>query len=265
MKKQALLWMALVAVLLSLSGCQKNAKSHIQEMVEETNRQCPIPTGIGTFDRIDYADDVVTFEYTIDNQIVTIDKLNEKKKEARKIFANNLSRGGIVKEVLKEIAQADATLRLHMTEKGSMAEATFNFTEDELQQIANTPSGNDDETILQSAAMMLNLISPVEVDEVTIMTGGELTSSEFIYQYEIDDQNLPISTLTPEVIATLKANHAAQLRMQLSLPAGADLRQCLQACVNTHRSLTCRYTGKNTGRVIEYGHTPEEIKTMMGQ
>lgn len=257
----------LLTVLLSLSllltiSCFNNSKSRLSRMIAAANKECPIETGIGTFDHIDYTNNKVTFEYTINSPMLSVDKFNKNPDASRKIFANNLTKGS-VNEVLKEIVEAGASFCISIREEGTPAKASFDFSQEELKQIMSSPSQDDNETILVSEAMMLDLMAPVEVDEATVIKGGDLTSSAFIYQYEYDDRAVTASMLTKETIARLKEQHGEQLKMQLRTPAGVALKKCLQACIKTGRSLDNHYEGKNTGHVFEYGFSPSELEQLI--
>ena len=265
MKKQLILWLAMIAVALPLStGCFNNSKSRLSRIIAEVNRDCPVNTGIGTFDRIDYVNDTVVFMYTLDNPMMSVDKLKKKKAEARKIFANNLYKGS-VNQVLQEIVSAGATLRLHIGEVLSTDAIEFGFSKEQLQQAIAAPAKDDDETLLQSEAMMLNLMSPVVVDQYTTIIGGEKSPKAFTYLYTYDDASISSSFLTKEYIQTLKESHARQLVSQMKTPGGKALKTCLQACVNTHRSLSTHYEGEKTGHVFEYSFSPEELSSLISR
>lgn len=263
MKKQILFWVAWVAIILSLPvGCLKNPKMRLNNIIAEANKQCPIHTGIGTFDRIDYDDDVVTFEYTIDNPMMSVDKFILKKAEARKIFANNITKGS-TKQVLQEIVNGGASLRIQIRDVLSTKTASFDFTVEQLQDVLNTPPGNDDETALRGEEMMLNLIAPVDVDEYAKIIGGQLTPTSFTYLYSYDDERISPANFSASAIAAIKDTQGKQLISQLRADGGNVLKKFFQACINTKRSMTHLYRGEKTGHVFEYSFSPSEIESII--
>ncbi|MBR5687059.1 MAG: hypothetical protein IKX36_03780 [Prevotella sp.] len=258
MKKNYIAFMAWAVIAVMLTGCLTNKKSRLHRAIAEANKECPVETGIGTFDRIDYEGDVVTFVYTVDHDVISVDKLKAKEEGAKQVFSNNLTKEG-VKPLLHEIVGVDASLCLDITDANSKAHMDIDFTTDELKKLLRKPVGNNNDVILQGEVMMTNLMTPAEVDFVTVLDSISLTKTKFIYHYTYDDNVLTADKITDAAVEQLKQENLNGIITMMRAPSGDNLKSCMEACVNTDRTLYHIYRGKNGGKPFQYSFSPDEL------
>lgn len=258
MRKNFILFAAWAFIAVMFTGCSKISQARLYQAIEEANKECPIETGIGTFDRIDYDGDIISFVYTIDNDLISVDKLKVKRNEAKQVFSNNLSKG-TVRALLQEIVKAKAALRLDITDARSAAHMDIDFTPEELQGILQRPAGNDYELTLQSETMLTNLMTPTEIDFVTVLDSVSLSKTEFTYHYTYDDEQLTADKITATTVGQLKEEHLAGFIQMMRTPAGESLMNCLKACCETDRKLHHIYKGANGGKPFDYSFSPQEL------
>ena len=242
-----------------MTSCFNNAKARLGKIVEEANKECPVPTGIGMFERIDYDGEIITFVYTIDNDMVSVDKLKENKDAAKDIFSNNLSKES-VRLMLQEMANAEVALRMELTDTRSGAHMNVNFAPNELKEILKSPPGDENELTLQSEMMLANLMTPTVIDFATVLDSIALTPTAFIYEYTYDDTQIQPSMITDEAVSQLKYEHLQQLADEMRKESAGTLKRRTKACCETNRSFVSNYTGKNTGKTFQYIHSPEELR-----
>ena len=259
MRKNYLLFAAWAAMVIMFASCFNNAKARLGKIVAEVNKECPVPTGIGMFERVDYDGEIITFVYTIDNDMVTVDKLKQKKAEAKKVFSNNLSKK-TVRQLLQEMVKAKVALRMDLTDVRSSTRMNIDFAPNELEEILKNPPGDDNELTLQSEVMLANLMTPTDIDFATVLDSVTLSKTEFTYEYTYDDTQIKPTMITEEAVSQLKSEHFQQLVEMMRLESGATLKSCIKACCETNRTFVNVYTGKNTGKVFQYSHSPKELE-----
>ena len=234
-------------------GCQNENQKQLQQLIGELNAECPIPLGaIGQMDNAKYANDVVTFNYTLAGS-VDINSFRNKGEQFHQFMLDNYRTNSDegFRQLLQAIVAADASLDVVFGVEGDSYK--LHFTNEELSQ--NVPSFvGDPETYLQSALQTTRMQLPLTYSEGVVCTNVELDSHYFTYYFDCDEALLSIADMQRSVVE----NHEGMKEM-ITSSSDPSFIKMMNMLKETHRGLRYRYQGSTTGEVAEVAIEADEL------
>ena len=130
----------LASVVLMLLSCDSNGakKTLLKNDVEKIQKELPVRLGsMGDLTTVTYEDDVVTLTYLLNEKLNDIDGLIKDTTLVKENFQCMVARNNVFQKMVKEIADADASLVLNYKGKTSGKVASVTISKEEM---ANTDS-----------------------------------------------------------------------------------------------------------------------------
>lgn len=173
------------AVALTIVSCASNNK--LQKLVEEANRICPFDIGGSvTMDMVSYADETVTFYYTVSKSVMDVEKIRENEEDYRQNMLVNYTNSNDrnLKLLLDAIIEADADLEVVYSNPG---EESFRsrFSANELKD--STPAKKDPVALLESNLNATKAQLPMSIANGMALTDVLIENGYWVYVYECDE------------------------------------------------------------------------------
>lgn len=238
--KQNIFLATLVAFITLLTSC---GESKLQKIVEATNMECPMSMGtLGEVTSIELEDGSVVFNYSVNENVVNIDFLNEKpdmmKRNAAMMFK---SPTGDIKMMFDALEEENAGLILRYKGKSSGKIASISLSRKEIVELGNSTDEKDPEIVLESQVETTNAQCPMQIAPGMVITHLSIESDCVVYNVECDESSYSI--------AAIRSNkeQVKQGIINSIDPNDPTMAMFIKICKDAEKDIAYRYIGDNSG------------------
>lgn len=184
----------LVALVTLLASC---GESKLQKIVETANMECPMSMGtLGEVTSIELEDGNVVFNYSVNENVVNIDFLNENpdmmKRNAAMMFKNPT---GDIKMMFDALEEENAGLILRYKGKSSGKIASISLSRKEIVELGNSTDEKDPEAVLEAQVETTNAQCPMQIAPGMIITHLSIEGDCVVYNVECDESSYSIAAI----------------------------------------------------------------------
>lgn len=252
----------LATLLVTITSCDKSAASKVllQKQIEDTQKKLPISMGaMGTMSSITYNDDVVTFTYILNERLSDIKVLMEDSLLIKENFQCLVARNNAMQQMVKEIASAEANLRLKYKGRTSGKVATVTISNTELSDTENfifTPE--------KAAQKLVDNCVNIEKKKIPINNlNGSHTTDEF---WEDNTLVYVITFKKGYSISAFEENKAnIHTQMGMALANQATAQSFIEAMISINRSICYRIKVEGSDGNVDINFSPSELKTILAR
>ena len=262
MKRIACNVLMLASIVVMLLSCDSNvAKKTLLKMdVEKTQKELPIKLGsMGDLSAITYEDDVVTITYLLNEALNDIDGLTKDTILVKENFQCLVSRNNAMQKMVKEIADADASLILKykgMT-SGKMASVTISK-----EELANT-----DKFILKGTAAAEKLVENITRLERNRMPTDVGSGMKIIDAFWEGDNYVYLASLDKSIysIEGLRMANKNDMKQGViaALSSDPSSRTFIEAMITVRKNICYRYQIEGSKDHVDVLISYSELKSVL--
>lgn len=252
----------LATMLVTFTSCDKSAASKVmlQKQIEETQKRLPMSMGaMGTMSTITYNDDVVTFTYILNERLSDIKVLMDDSLLIKENFQCLVARNNAMQQMVKEIASAEANLRLKYKGRTSGKVATVTISNSELADTENfifTPE--------QAAQKLVENCVNIEKKKIPVNNlNGSHTTDEFW------EDNTLVYVITFKKGYSIKAFEANKsnihTQMRMALASQTAAQSFIEAMISLNKSICYRIKVEDSEGNVDITFSPSELKTVFAR
>lgn len=202
----------LVALVTLLASC---GESKLQKIVEASNMECPMSMGtLGEVTSIELEDGNVVFNYSVNENIVNIDFLNENpdliKQNAAMMFKNQ---SGEMRKMFEAIEEGNAGLIMRYKGRTSGKVASISLSRKDIEDIDGSDDEKDPVAILEGQVEITNAQYPMQIADGMSITHVAIENDYVVYNvvcdeeiYSIDVFNANKSQVKEEILNSFYEN-----------------------------------------------------------
>ncbi len=264
-----LLCLVLLACAMTLSSCQRNAaRKELAKAAESFNKELPygMSDDLIQMTSCTYQDGVITFKCSVDDDLINISKLKAKREEWEenvKMEFSTLMNDQETATVIDLAIDAEAIFKCIYVGKQTGETIDIELTKSDLQEIKRKKDNVTDEDRLAAEISTTNLMTPMQVDEETVLTSVKMEGAEVIYNYILEENGYTVDQMknSPEIMSAMKEE------MLKNVNSDEDNRQQASFYAKCEKYLVYRCTGSKTSQSFEIKISPREIldATSLGQ
>ena len=239
MKKNIFL-ATLVALVTLLASC---GESKLQKIVEASNMECPISMGtMGEVTSIELEDGNVVFNYSVNENIVNIDFLNENpdmmKRNAAIMFKNPT---GDIKVMFDALEEENAGLVMRYKGKSSGKIVSISLSRKEIAELGNSTEEKDPEAALEVQVETTNAQCPMQIAPGMVITHLSIEGNFVVYNVECDENSYSI--------AAIRSNkEQAKQGINNSIdPSDPTMAMFIKICKDAEKGIAYKYIGDTSG------------------
>lgn len=255
MKNKSLQGISVFVLCLMVSlfcGC---ADSKLNLAVEAANSNCPVNLGMsGEMTHISYEGDVVEFLFTLNEQLINIDKLASEPEMMKTSLA-----AGIVnektKKLLELIIESKSDFSVVMKGKTSGKEAQVRLTPSELEELLNKPMASNDEK-LSIAIAQTNVQMPMDAGTGIVITELVDKGEAVVYMAKVSDPSY--LSMISSSLDEMKNSQKMMFNMM-----GPSEKYFFKLIVDAGKDLGYIYYADGTDEKVEIYHTNAELKELI--
>lgn len=252
----------LATLLVTITSCDKSAanKAMLKKQVEETQKKLPMSMGaMGTMSTITYANDVVTFTYTLNERLADISLLMEDSLLIKENFQCLTARNNAMQQMVKEIANADASLVLKYRGRTSGKVTSVTISNTELSDTENfifTPEKAAQKLIDNSVSMEKKKIP------INNLNGSHITD-------EFWEGNTLVYVITFKKGCSIKAfeanRNSIHTQMSMALASQASAQSFIEAMISVNKSICYRIQVEDEEGKVDITYATPELKTILAR
>ena len=255
-----ILFIALMSFTVLLSSCKFGSKLQLKDAVETFAKDLPMDIAGDMMKITDctYENNVLTIECTVDESVLNISALKEKKaalhdnvKVALGVLMDNKDFATLIDLTI----DAGASLRYTYVGKSSKESVDIEFDNDELREIQKSGGKNSKEDLLRAEISSTNLQLPMKVDDVTILTSLRMEGADVTYNYVVEENEFTIE----DIRNSEQAVYAMKKSIIDGLNANEISKEMTKLCIDCNKYLVYHYTGNRTSQTLELRISPDEI------
>lgn len=256
-----ILFIALMSFTVLLSSCKFGSKLQLKDAVETFAKDLPMDIAGDMMKITDctYENNVLTIECTVDESVLNISALKEKKaalhdnvKVALGVLMDNKDFATLIDLTI----DAGASLRYTYVGKSSKESVDIEFDNDELREIQKSGGKNSKEDLLRAEISSTNLQLPMKVDDVTILTSLRMEGADVTYNYVVEENEFTIE----DIRNSEQAVYAMKKSIIDGLNANEISKEMTKLCIDCNKYLVYHYTGNRTSQTLELRISPDEIR-----
>lgn len=249
---EILTFSSLFFILVSCSDGQ--ARKELILMVNDINHNCPIQYDMFTLQKAKIQDDVILFNYTVDESFFNLD-IFKKYPEKIKKFGGSSVFGNA--ELANMIINSGYGVSMIYKGTESNEEVTLEFSNQDIKDVIANPASKEE--ILDWQIESSNMMMPQQVDEVTTLVNIEKKGKDVIYIYEIDDQSVDLNLFKAN-----KDEFKQNLKESLELVNNpqSTFKPFLMLLCRTNKNLSYEYRGKNSGQSVNITFENWELRNI---
>lgn len=263
MKKSIIMLLAVLPLMLFLASCDSHKvdKTKLKMEVESVQGQLPIDCGsMGLLTGVTYKDDVVTFTYSANEDIIDVDGLSKDSNMVKQNFQCLATLDNSIQQMLKEIGNAQGSLCIKYKGKESGKVAKVN--------ISNADLSNMDKFLLsreEAGEMFVNNTLKIERNKMPMDLGnGIMLDKSFwegktlVYHASLDGSVYPPNALSEADVAGMKQGIAEGLGKERAS------KTFIETLAVLGRNLCYRYQVEGTDNCVDVVFTPKDLKKLLG-
>lgn len=238
--------MLLALTISTISSCKDIKREEIRQTIEEAQQDLPMDIGSGLeFSSLEYEEDeeVVVAEIYVDSKLMNIEALSGDYRLMKESLMVALNFNKDFLKIIKKIADADLAFIMRFT-SSSDESIDIKIEAEEAKSFTRLKKKEAIDRYFKLQAKLVNKQTPMPIDAVTTMTRASVNGRYFIYEYAINEADLPFDHL--------KAN-LSQLKQgiitSLNDPNGAQA-QFVKICREGHYGLKFVYIGDISGESV---------------
>lgn len=264
MKKSIISLLALLPLMLLLVSCDphKVNKAKLKADIESVQGQLPMNCGaMGVMTGMTYKDDLVSFTFSANENLVDIDGLIKDSALVKQNFQCMATLNNNIQRMINEIAEAQASLcvKYKGKESGKIAKIT----------ISNAELSNPDKFLLSrekageiyldnSIKLERNKL-PMDLGNGIILDDSFWEGKKLVYHATMDAGMYSAEGLANADVKGMKQSIAAGLAKESSS------RTFIETLASVGRSLCYRYQVDGSNSYVDAEFSPTELKQMLGK
>lgn len=255
--KKLLLILALITMMVGITGCKNENERKLKSDIEATNRQCPVSMGmLGDIISLKYDEKAkeVQLYLSLNEKFVDIDVLKKNRQMVLQNLKLAFSRNNGGKKIMDQMIKAGASLSI--TYKGSSSGKSFNvkLPLSDLKEITGAVYSDKEvnRILLENQIAMENSRCPYKVAEGMEMVKVFDDGDNIVYSCQFDESMYDLSFLRLNQ-SELKQN----IREIFNDPA---VKEETKVLCSLDKGLEYRYYGDMSGDSISVVFTPEELR-----
>lgn len=252
--KKVLNLLLFVALTLSLAACGGNDRV-LKAQIESGQKHCPMNLGIAgklTSMTYDESSREVTFELSLNKQVMDVNDIKQYPEIARETIRLALSQGDM-KKLVYMMADADASLKVIYKNKGSKDEYDITFSADEIKEIKNNPMTEEDTNrlLLQTQLKGEKARLPYKVADGLKMVDINDQGNTVVYTCEVNEDLYDVDDMG-NAKEELKEDMRKMLRDR-------TMRKQAEILSSLGKGFEYKYVGTTSGKTVNVVFTAEEL------
>ena len=230
----------LASVVLMLLSCDSNVakKTLLKNDVEKIQKELPVRLGsMGDLTTVTYEDDVVTLTYLLNEKLNDIDGLIKDTTLVKENFQCMVARNNTFQKMIKEIADADASLVLNYKGKTSGKVASVTISKEEM--------ANTDSFILTGTAAAEKLVANITRLERNTMPTDVGSGVKIVDAFWEGDNYVYLATLSKSLYTIeglrMADKNAMKQGVIAALASEPSSRTFIEAMITLRKNVGYRY------------------------
>ena len=254
----------LASVVLVLLSCDSNVakKTLLKNDVEKIQKELPVRLGsMGDLTTVTYEDDVVTLTYLLNEKLNDIDGLIKDTTLVKENFQCMVARNNAFQKMVKEIADADASLVLKYKGKTSGKVASVTICKEEM--------ANTDNFILTGTAAAEKLVANITRLERNRMPTDVGSGVKIVDAFWEGDNYIYLATLSKSLYTIEGLRMADKNAMKQGVIAALanepSSRTFIEAMITLRKNIGYRYQLEDSKEHVDILIPYSELKGVLGR
>lgn len=238
--KKNIFFATFVALVTLFASC---GESKLQKIVKDTNLECPISMGtFGEVTSIELEDGNVVFNYSVNEDIVNIDFINENPdmmKHNTAMMLNNHTGGK--NALFDALVEENAGLLIRYKGMSSGKIASISLSKKDIAELCNSTEETVPEEVLEAQVEMTNAQCPMQVDLGMVITHLSIEGDCVVYNVECDENYYSIETIRSN-------KELAKQGIKNSIDTNdPTMSMFIKICKDAEKGIAYKYIGNTSG------------------
>lgn len=254
----------LASVVLMLLSCDSNVakKTLLKNDVEKIQKELPVRLGsMGDLTTVTYEDDVVTLTYLLNEKLNDIDGLIKDTTLVKENFQCMVARNNTFQKMIKEIADADASLVLNYKGKTSGKVASVTISKEEM--------ANTDNFILTGTAAAEKLVANITRLERNRMPTDVGSGVKIVDAFWEGDNYVYLATLSKSLYTIdglrMADKNAMKQGVIAALASEPSSRTFIEAMITLRKNVGYRYQIEGSKDHVDVLVSYSELKGVLSR
>lgn len=254
----------LASVVLMLLSCDSNVakKTLLKKDVEKIQKELPVRLGsMGDLTTVTYEDDVVTLTYLLNEKLNDIDGLIKDTTLVKENFQCMVARNNTFQKMVKEIADADASLVLNYKGKTSGKVASVTISKEEM--------ANTDSFILTGTAAAEKLVANITRLERNRMPTDVGSGVKIVDAFWEGDNYVYLATLSKSLYTIeglrMADKNAMKQGVIAALASEPSSRTFIEAMITLRKNVGYRYQIEGSKDHVDILVSYSELKGVLSR
>ena len=254
----------LASVVLMLLSCDSNVakKTLLKNDVEKIQKELPVRLGsMGDLTTVTYEDDVVTLTYLLNEKLNDIDGLIKDTTLVKENFQCMVARNNTFQKMIKEIADADASLVLNYKGKTSGKVASVTISKEEM--------ANTDSFILTGTAAAEKLVANITRLERNRMPTDVGSGVKIVDAFWEGDNYVYLATLSKSLYTIeglrMADKNAMKQGVIAALASEPSSRTFIEAMITLRKNVGYRYQIEGSKDHVDILVSYSELKGVLSR
>lgn len=254
----------LASVVLMLLSCDSNVakKTLLKKDVEKIQKELPVRLGsMGDLTTVTYEDDVVTLTYLLNEKLNDIDGLIKDTTLVKENFQCMVARNNTFQKMVKEIADADASLVLNYKGKTSGKVASVTISKEEM--------ANTDNFILTGTAAAEKLVANITRLERNRMPTDVGSGVKIVDAFWEGDNYVYLATLSKSLYTIeglrMADKNAMKQGVIAALASEPSSRTFIEAMITLRKNVGYRYQIEGSKDHVDVLVSYSELKGVLSR
>ena len=254
----------LASVVLMLLSCDSNVakKTLLKKDVEKIQKELPVRLGsMGDLTTVTYEDDVVTLTYLLNEKLNDIDGLIKDTTLVKENFQCMVARNNTFQKMIKEIADADASLVLNYKGKTSGKVASVTISKEEM--------ANTDSFILTGTAAAEKLVANITRLERNRMPTDVGSGVKIVDAFWEGDNYVYLATLSKSLYTIeglrMADKNAMKQGVIAALASEPSSRTFIEAMITLRKNVGYRYQIEGSKDHVDILVSYSELKGVLSR
>ena len=235
-----------------------NNYSQMREVVNAVKDNCPMDLGeLGSVINIDFdeTDKAIVYTYSINENLLDVESMSVNRVKMKEYMQTIISNpNDDVRKLMEIIIEEKGKLRYIYIGASTGITARATLTADELKDALNTYVSPRQK--VQANINATNLSVPIQVDEVTQLTGMKMEGDNVVYQYLIDESgDVDVSQLKVQ-----QAEVKESLKEVVYNNSNRVEKQFIDLVIEAGMNICYRYYGDTSNDIVEIIFTNAELR-----
>ena len=235
-----------------------NNYSQMREVVNAVKDNCPMDLGeLGSVINIDFdeTDKAIVYTYSINENLLDVESMSVNRVKMKEYMQTIISNpNDDVRKLMEIIIEEKGKLRYIYIGASTGITARATLTADELKDALNTYVSPRQK--VQANINATNLSVPIQVDEVTQLTGMKMEGDNVVYQYLIDESgDVDVSQLKVQ-----QAEVKESLKEVVYNNSNRVEKQFIDLVIEAGMNICYRYYGDTSNDIVEVIFTNAELR-----